>query len=134
MRFQKDKKKWRKRNKKPKTPKLFRFDIDISKLIDSKRDREIIEKFNSLKDKYNSDGTLIEFDKLIELREHNISNILSDSRYTEENKDEMVIGVRESFAGIMYEKLVNDHSEVEVLDLRKRLGDDKFIEELNTII
>ena len=95
---------------------------------------EIIEKFNSLKDKYNSDGTLIEFDKLIELREHNISNILSDSRYTEENKDEMVIGVRESFAGIMYEKLVNDHSEVEVLDLRKRLGDDKFIEELNTII
>ena len=32
---------------------------------------EIIEKENSLKNKYNSDGTLIEFDKLIELREKN---------------------------------------------------------------
>lgn len=95
---------------------------------------EIIEKFNSLEDKYNKDGTLIEFDKLIELREHNINNILADNRYTEENKEEMIAGVKESFAGIMYEKLVNDHSATEVLDLRKRLGDEKFIEELDTII
>ena len=96
---------------------------------------EIIEKENSLKNKYNSDGTLIEFDKLIELREKNKERKLKDGRYTnEETLNEVIEDIDDSFAEIMYQKLVNNHSKKEILDLRKRLGDDRFISELDKIL
>lgn len=96
---------------------------------------EIIEKENSLKNKYNSDGTLIEFDKLIELREKNKERKLKDGRYTnEETLNEVIEDIDDSFAEIMYQKLVNNHSKKEILDLRKRLGDEKFVNELDKIL
>lgn len=95
---------------------------------------EIIEKDNSLKNKFNEDGTLIEFDKLIELREKNKEDKRNNGNYKEETLERVTQEIDESFAELMYQKLLNNHSKSEIKDLRKRLGDDEFLKELDTIL
>lgn len=95
---------------------------------------EIIEKDNSLKNKFNEDGTLIEFDKLIELREKNKEDKRNNGNYKEETLERVTKEIDESFAELMYQKLLNNHSKSEIKDLRKRLGDDEFLKELDTIL
>lgn len=95
---------------------------------------EIIEKDNSLKNKFNEDGTLIEFDKLIELREKNKEDKRNNGNYKEETLERVTKEIDESFAELMYQKLLNNHSKFEIKDLRKRLGDDEFLKELDTIL
>lgn len=95
---------------------------------------EIIEKDNSLKNKFNEDGTLIEFDKLIELREKNKEDKRNNENYKEETLERVTQEIDESFAELMYQKLLNNHSKAEIKDLRRRLGDDEFIKELDTIL
>ncbi len=94
---------------------------------------DIVKKDNVLKNKFNEDGTLIEMDVLIQNREA-LFEMKANQIEDEEKLAKVKEDINNAYARLMYEKLLSDHSKAEVKDLRRRLGDDRFIEELENIL
>lgn len=98
--------------------------------------KDLIKQENSLAFKYNMDGTLKDIDELVAERDLFILRKGQDNRY-DKSKPEykaMIDDIRSSYAYLMLERLERNHTKEEVINLRRRLGDDEFINELESIV
>lgn len=89
-------------------------------------------KFSTLAFEYDTDGTRFAFEELLDIRDDVYQSIKNNKKITEETRESMFKQVNAGFAQIMYNSLARSSKE-KIVDIRRRIGDTKFIKEIDYI-
>ena len=89
-------------------------------------------KFSTLAFEYDEDGTRFAFEELLDIRDDVYQSIKNNKKITEETRESMFKQVNAGFAQIMYNSLARSSKE-KIVDIRRRIGDTKFIKEIDYI-
>lgn len=90
------------------------------------------KKYETLGFEYDKDGSRLAFDEVLKNRDEVIDAISSNQKVKRETKQEMIRQANSAFSQIMYNSLRRCTSE-NIVDIRRRIGDDKFIKEIDYI-
>lgn len=89
-------------------------------------------KFSTLAFEYDTDGTRFAFEELLDIRDDVYQSIKNNKKITEKTRESMFKQVNAGFAQIMYNSLARSSKE-KIVDIRRRIGDTKFIKEIDYI-
>ena len=89
-------------------------------------------KFSTLAFEYDEDGTRFAFEELLDIRDDVYQSIKNNKKITEKTRESMFKQVNAGFAQIMYNSLARSSKE-KIVDIRRRIGDTKFIKEIDYI-
>lgn len=90
------------------------------------------KEFSSLGFEYDTDGSRFSFEEVLELRDAAYETIKSNKKIKRETRQDMFRQVNSGFSQIMYNALRRSSPE-KIIDIRRRIGDDKFIQEIDYI-
>ena len=91
------------------------------------------KKYKILNLEYDKDGTRFSFEEVVERKNRELEALLSNSKITEETKNNLYKQASAGFSQILYNCLIRSSDE-QIVEQRRRMGDEVFFKELNFVI
>ena len=115
--------------------KYSRYDVTsayVDELISAKPQILKDKKFSILNLEYDKDGTRFDFDEIVKRKNKELKALANNSKITEETRKNIRRQVNAGFSMILYNSL--KRSTDNIIELRRRMGDDVFLKEIDFVI
>lgn len=92
-----------------------------------------LETFEILSLEYKPDGTRRSFDELIKIRDSRLDKINLNKKINETTRKSLSDQINVAFSQIMHNELIRHANKEDIIDIRRRIGDKAFLNELEYI-